>query len=71
MKKAFRVLSNDDILKPYISVRDFRSSNDGNNIGKILYVFGRRYQRNFETAQLIKVEFKFDGVIPAEYMVKL
>ena len=33
IKEAFRALSKDDILKPYISDNDFRSSNDGNNIG--------------------------------------
>ena len=44
---------------------DFRSSNDGNNIGYNLYVFDIRYQKNFESAQPIKVEFKFSGVVPA------
>ena len=27
--------------------------------------FDIRYQKNFESSQPIKVEFKFDGVIPA------
>ena len=31
--EAFRVLSKDDILKPYISDDDFRSTNDGIMIG--------------------------------------
>ena len=31
----------------------------------IIYVFDIRYQKNFESAQPIKVEFKFDGVIAA------
>ena len=33
MKEAFRAVTKDDILKPYISAHDFRSSNDGNNQG--------------------------------------
>ena len=65
IKQAFKDLTKDDILEPYISDNDFRSSNDGHNIGYNLYVFDIRYQKNFESAQPIKVEFKFDGVIPA------
>ena len=65
IKEAFRALSKDDILKPYISDNDFRSTNDGNNIGYNLYVFDIRYQKKFESSQPIKVEFKFDGVKPA------
>ena len=42
-----------------------RSSNNDNNIGYNIYVFDIRYQKNFESAQPIKVEFKFDGVVPA------
>ena len=33
IKDAFRAVTEDDILKPYISDNDFRSTNDGNNIG--------------------------------------
>ena len=33
MKEAFKVLSKDDLIKPYITEDDFRSSNEGNNIG--------------------------------------
>ena len=65
IEEAFRALTKDDILKPYISDNEFRSTNDGNNIGYNLYVFDIRYQKNFESAQPIKVEFKFNGVIPA------
>ena len=32
-KEAFRALSKDDILKPYVTEDDFRSSNEGNNFG--------------------------------------
>ena len=65
IKEAFKALTKDNLLQPYISVADFRSSNDGNNIGYNIYAFDIRYQKNFENSQPIKVEFKFDGVVPA------
>ena len=65
IKEAFKALTKDNILQAYISEHDFRSSNDGNNIGYNIYAFDIRYQKNFESSQPIKVEFKFDGVIPA------
>ena len=33
IKEAFRALTKDDILQPYITEDDFRSSSEGNNIG--------------------------------------
>ena len=65
INEAFRALTKDDILQPYIGAHDFRSSNDGNDIGYNIYVFDIWYQKNFEKAQPMKVEFKFDGVISA------
>ena len=65
IKQAFKALTKDDLLQPYISDSDFRSSNDGNNIGYNIYAFDIQYQKNFESSQPIKVEFKFDGVVPA------
>ena len=65
IKEAFRALTKDDILQPYISDRDFRSSNNNNDIGYNLYVFDIRYQKDFENAHPIKVEFTFDQPIPA------
>ena len=65
IKEAFEALTKDNLLQPYISEHDFRSSNDGNNIGYNIYAFDIRYQKNFESSQPIKVELKFDGVIPA------
>ena len=65
IKEVFRALTQDDVLRKYICDHDFRSSNAGNNIGYNLYVFDIRYQKKFESAQPIKVEFKFDGVISA------
>ena len=65
IKEAFKALTKDDLLQPYISDADFRSNNAGDNIGYNIYAFDIRYQKNFESSQPIKVEFKFDGVIPA------
>ena len=65
IKEAFKALTKDDLLQPYISVDDFRSSNvradDG---GYKLCVFDTRFQKNFTASQPIKVEFKFDGLVP-------
>ena len=65
IEEAFRALTKDDILQPYKSDHDFKSSNNNNDIGYILYVSDIRYQKNFEDSQPIKVEIKFDGVVPA------
>ena len=59
IKETFRALTKDDLLQPYISENDFRSSNNNNDVGYIIYAFDIRYQKNFENAQHIKVEFKF------------
>ena len=65
IKEAFRALTKDDILQPYISENDFRSSNNNNDIGYNIYAFDIRYQKNFENAHPIKVEFKFSENIDA------
>ena len=65
VKEAFKALTKDNLLQQYISDADFRSSNDGNNIGYNIYAFDIRYQKDFESSQPIKVEFKFDGVVPS------
>ena len=65
IEEAFKALTKDNLLQPYISDADFRSNNDGDNIGYNIYAFDIRYQKNFESSQPIKVEFKFDGAIPA------
>ena len=65
IKEAFKALTKDKILQPYILEHDFRSSNDVNDIGYNIYAFDIRYQKNFESSQPIKVEFKFDGIVPA------
>ena len=65
IKEAFRALTKDSILTPYISDDDFRSSNTMvGDVGYNLYVFDKRYQKNFTNSQPNKVETKFDGVVP-------
>ena len=65
IKEAFRSFTKDDILQPYISEADFRSSNAvANDVVYNLYVFDIRYQKIFTKSQPIKVDFKFEGVVP-------
>ena len=45
-KEAFKAVTKDDILQPYISEKDYRSSNDGNNISHNVHVLDIRYQKN-------------------------
>ena len=64
IKEAFKALTKDDILQPYKS-EDFRTSNvRAADVGYNLYVFDIRYQKKYTASQPIKVEFKFDGVVP-------
>ena len=65
IKEAFQALTKDNIFQPYISEDPFRSSNDDNDIGYNIYAFDIRYQKNFESSQPIKVEYKIDGFVPA------
>ena len=65
IKEAARALTRDDVLQPYLSEDDFRSSIDGNIIGYNIHSFDIRYQKNFESAQPVKVEFKLQRVVPA------
>ena len=65
VKQAFKALIKDNLLQTYIMDHDFRSSNDGDNIGYNIYAFDIRYQKNFESSQPINVEFIFDGIVPA------
>ena len=65
IEEAFRASTKDDILQPYISGDDFRSSNvKVDDFGYNLHVFDIRYQQKFAASQPIKVEFGFDGVVP-------
>ena len=65
IKEAFKSLTKDDILQLYKPEDDFRSSNEGNNIGYNIYSFDIRYKKNFEGSQPVKVEFKFSENIDA------
>ena len=63
-KEAFKALTKNEILQPYISDDNFRTSNAAaNDVGYNLYVFDKRYQKNFTNSQPIKVELKFEGVV--------
>ena len=53
------------MIQPYTTENDFRSSTDGDDVGYNIHIFDIRYQKSFDSAQPIKPEFKFDGVIPA------
>ena len=65
IKEVFKALTKDDILQPYISEEDFRSSNAGAiDVGYNLYAFDIPYQKNYTASQPIKVEKKIDGVVP-------
>ena len=65
VKEAFKALTKDNILQPYISEDDFRSDKNGNNIGYNIHVFDIRYQKNYQSGQSVKIEFKLDKVVPA------
>ena len=65
IKEAFKALTKDNILQPYISEDDFRSDNNGNSIGYNIHVFDIRYQKNYQSGQSVKIEFKLDKVVPA------
>ena len=49
------------------SDNDFRSSKDDNHIDIFykLYIFDIRYQKNLESAQKIKIEFKISETVQA------
>ena len=65
IKEVFKVLTKDNTLQPYISDPNFRLSNVRvDDVGYNLYVFDMTYQKNFTKSQSIKVQFKFDVVIP-------
>ena len=47
IKEAFKALTKDDILQPYISDDNFGTSN-ADDVGYNLYVFDIRYQKNYK-----------------------
>ena len=50
IEEAFIAFTRDNILPPCISEDDYRSNNDGNNIGYNLHAFDIRYEKNFESS---------------------
>ena len=63
--ETFRALTKHDIFQPYISDQDFISSFvRADDVGYNLYVFDIRYHQNLTASKQIKVELKFDGVVP-------
>ena len=62
-EEALRAFTKSDIRQPYISVNEFRSSNEANAIWYNLYVFDIRYQKNVEFER-IEVESKISGNVP-------
>ena len=64
-KEDFKTLIKKNILQPYISEDDFRSSNNGDNIGYNKHAFDIRYRKNFQSGQSVKVELKLDRVVAA------
>ena len=65
IKQTFRALTKDDILQPYLSDHNFRSSNiRANDVGYKFYVFDIKYQQNCTASQPSKVKIKFAGVNP-------
>ena len=65
IKEAFRALTKRNRLQTYISEDDYKSSSNVNDIGYKIHSFGIGYQKNFESAQPVKVEFKFSENISA------
>ena len=65
IKEAFKALTKDNILQPYISEDDFRSDNNGTCIGYNIHVFDIRYQKDYQSGQSVKMEIKLDKIVPA------
>ena len=57
IKEDFKALTRDDILQPYKPDKDFRFSNDRDDIDYNLYVFDIQCQKTLEAAQPIQVEY--------------
>ena len=69
-EEAFSALTKSDILQPSVSDHDFRSidiSDAGEHDGRVgcnLLISDIRYQTSFTVAQPIKIQFKFDDLVP-------
>ena len=64
---CLRHLAKDNILKPYITQKDFITSNKypDDKLGYNLYVFDIRHHQDYSSAQPIKVGFDFRPTVPA------
>ena len=64
---CFRHLAKDNILQPYITQKDFITSNNypDYNPGYILYVFDIRHHQDYSSPQPKKVRFDFRPPVPA------
>ena len=77
MKEIFNALTKDDVLQPYKSDHDFRSTKVGDageengNVGQNLYFFDKRYQTNITVAELIKVKLNLMKLFLKKSMVML
>ena len=71
IKEAFKALTKDDLLQPYISNADFRSSNNGDNIGYNIYVFDIRYQKNLKVHNQLKLNLNLMESFLLVYMFML
>ena len=54
IKADSKAHTKDIILQPYISEDDFRSSNDGDNIGYNIHSFDIRYQKKLKVVNRLK-----------------
>ena len=71
IKEAFKAHTKDDILQPYISEDDFRSSNEGDNIGYNIHCFDVRYQKTTKAVNQLKCKLNLMESFPLEYTVTL
>ena len=71
IKEAFKASTQDDIWQSYVSKHDHRSSNDGDNIGYVLYSFGHTMSEISKVVNQQKENSIFLKTFPLGYMVML
>ena len=75
IKDAFRALTKDDILKPFISDHDFRSTivnDDGEivkSVGYILHLFDKGYQKFWKVLNHLKYSLYYSKMVLVVYVV--
>ena len=65
IKEAFKAITKDNILQPYVSEDDFRSDNNCKNIGYNIHVSDIRYQKKYQSGQSVKIEVELVKIVPA------